>query len=158
MSDPEDLTEAISNALGAIEPLIREIARWPHVDAQAYAVVITTTTGDLLSQLIVSDHPREEWAAPFDDVARRKAALSARTGLPARAVFQDRPDLLQPGDARWFGSAVDLGRGLIVAASGGPADVDDLIARTVLELIRTPAILRAREAIQARGPAHPTLS
>jgi len=151
MSDSDRFSEAISQAFVAIEPLIRAVSQWPRVCTPAYVVVVVLA-GRTLRQLVVSDLLRDQWPAPFDDVAQGKAALTARTGLPSRVVLQDRQDLLRPGDPRWFGSALDPASGLVVAASGGPDDVDELISRTVLDLIRTPAILRAREEILARGP------
>jgi hypothetical protein len=153
--DSDRYSEAIDQALVAVEPLIQSISMWPQVCTQVYVVVIALA-GETLRQLVVSDLPRDQWPAPFDDVAQGKAALTARTGLPSRTVLQDRQDLLRPGDPRWFGSALDPASGLVVAASGGPDDVDELISRTVLDLIRTPAILRAREEIDARDSAHTT--
>lgn len=153
--DSDRYSDAIGQAFAAAEPLIRVVSKWPQVCTPAYVVVVALA-GQTLRQLVVSDLPRDQWPAPFDDVAQGKAALTARTGLPSRTVLQDRQDLLQPGDPRWFGSALDPASGLVVAASGGPDDVDELISRTVLELIRTPAILRAREEILARGPEHTT--
>lgn len=155
MWDSDRFSDAIVQAFVAIEPLIRAVSQWPRVSTPAYVVVVAR--GDqTLRQLVVSDLARDQWPAPFDVVAQGKAAMTARTGLPSRTVLQDRQDLLQPGDPRWFGSVVDSVSGLIVAASGGPDDVDELISRTVLELIRTPAILRAREEILARGPEQTT--
>ncbi len=155
MVDSDQLSDAISQALSAIEPLIRAVSTWPRVSTPVYVVVVMLA-GKTLRQLVVSDLPRDRWPAPFDEVAQAKANLTARTGLASRTVLQDRQDLLQPGDPRWFGSVIDPGTGLIVAASGGPDDVDELISRTILDLIRTPAILRAREEVLSRGPKQTT--
>jgi hypothetical protein len=146
---------AITDAFTAVEPLIRAVSQWPRVKAPVYVVVVDRP-GHPLRDLVISDLPRDQWPAPFDDVARGKAALTARTGMPSRRVLQDRLDLLEPGDPCWFGSVIDSARGLIVAASGGPEDVDEMICRTVLELITIPAVLRAREEAQRRGPDHTT--
>jgi hypothetical protein len=143
--------EAITNAFTAIEPLIRIVARWPHVVAPAYVVVVERP-GYPLRDLVISDVPRDRWPAPFDELARGKAALTARTGMPSRRVLQDRLDLLEPGDPCWFGSVIDTARGLVVAASGGPEDVDEMISQTVLDLICMPAVLRARDEALQRGP------
>jgi hypothetical protein len=151
MPSENTLSEAIDNAFNAIEPLVRAVAQWPEVNAAAYVVVVAQP-GHALRQLVVADLPKDQWPAPFDDVARGKAALTARTGMPSRTVLQNRLDLLQPGDPCWFGSAIDPASGLVVAASGGPEDMDELIAQTVLDLIRTPAVLRARDEAQRRGP------
>lgn len=145
------LDEAITNAFTAVEPLIRIVARWPHVVAPAYVVVVDLP-GHPLRDLVISDLPRDRWPAPFDELARGKAALTARTGMPSRRVLQDRLDLLEPGDPCWFGSVIDTAHGLVVAASGGPEDVDEMISRAVLDLIRIPAVLRAREEALRRGP------
>ncbi|WP_149375553.1 hypothetical protein [Mycolicibacterium sp. P9-64] len=145
------LDEAITNAFTAVEPLIRIVARWPHVVAPAYVVVVDRP-GHPLRDLVISDLPRDRWPAPFDELARGKAALTARTGMPSRRVLQDRLDLLEPGDPCWFGSVIDTAHGLVVAASGGPEDVDEMISRAVLDLIRIPAVLRAREEALRRGP------
>jgi hypothetical protein len=155
MVDSDQLSDAISQALSAVEPLIRAVSTWPRVSTSVYVVVVMLA-GKTIRQLVVSDLPRDRWPAPFDEVAQGKANLTARTGLTSRAVLQDRQDLLQPGDPRWFGSVIDPDTGLIVAASGGPDDVDELISRTILDLIRTPAVLRAREEILSRGSKHTT--
>jgi hypothetical protein len=149
------LDDAVSDAFEVVEPLIRTVAQWPHVAAPVYVVVVVRP-GHPPRDLVIADHPREEWPAPFDEVARGKAALTARTGMPSRLVLQDRLDLLEPGDPCWFGSVIDGTRGLIVAASGGPEDVDEMICRIVLDLITLPAVLRAREEAQRRGPGHTT--
>jgi hypothetical protein len=154
-ADHDAVDGAISDAFNAVEPLIRAISRWPHVAAPVYVVVVDRP-GHPLRDLVISDLPRVQWPAPFDAVARGKAALTARTRMPSRRVLQDRLDLLEPGDPCWFGSVIDSVRGLIVAASGGPEDVDEMICRTVLELITIPAVLRAREEAQRRGPDHTT--
>jgi hypothetical protein len=73
-----------------------------------------------------------------------------------RNVIPGALELRYARDPRWFGSALDPASGLVVAASGGPDDVDELISRMVLELIRVPAILHARQEILARGPEHTT--
>jgi hypothetical protein len=153
--DSDRYSDAIGQAFTAAEPFIRLVSKWPQVCTPAYVVVVLLAD-QTLGELVVSDLPRDQWPAPFADVARGKAALTARTGLPSRTVLQDRQDLLQPGDPRWFGSALEPASGLVVAASGGPEDVDELISRMVLELIRVPAILHAREEILARGPEHTT--
>jgi hypothetical protein len=99
---------------------------------------------------------KDQWPAPFADVAQGKADLIARTGLPSRTVLRTARICFNPGIPRWFGSASDSASGLVVAASGGPDDVDELFSRMVLELIRVPAILHARAEILTRGPEHTT--
>jgi len=86
--------EAITNAFTAVEPLIRVVSRWPHVAAPVYVVVVDRP-GHPLRDLVISDMPRDKWPAPFDDVVRGKAALTARTRMPSRLVLQDRLDLLR---------------------------------------------------------------
>lgn len=145
-----DFRESSVAALRAAKPLIEDVAAWPDVNAEAYAVVVFLK-GELIADMEVSALSKEQWRAPYDQLARAKAALSYRTSLPSRTVLQDRQELLEAGDPRWFGSVVLPEIGLVVAASGGPEDADEHIAATVLGLIRLPEVLRARKAVAERG-------
>jgi len=62
------------------------------------------------------DPPRSLWEYPVDQIAGDKARLTGRTGLSTRKVQFERPQLLLPGDTRYFGSWTDGTR--IVAGSG----------------------------------------
>lgn len=143
--------DATSDAFTLIEPFIKTLSHWPDVDAPVYVVVVEAPA-EPRRELVVTDLERDDWPVPFDELARAKAALTARTRLPSRAVLQDQQQLLQAGDPRWFGSAIDPVTGVLVAASGGPEDIDELIAETVLKLISVRAVLSARDQIQQRGP------
>lgn len=96
--DSDRYSDAISQAFAAAEPLIRMVSKWPQVCTPTYVVVVALA-GPTLGELVVSDLPRDQWPAPFADVAQGKAALTTRTGLPSRTVLQDRQDLLQPVSA-----------------------------------------------------------
>jgi hypothetical protein len=150
------LSDAITQAFTAVTPLIRAVSQWPRVDTPVYVVVVAQSD-EPVRELVVTELPRNHWPAPFDRVARGKARLTARTGLPSRTVLQDRQELLQPGDPLWFGSVLEPVTSLVVAASGGPEDVDELISRTLLELIRVPDVLRARAEIARRAPDRTTV-
>ncbi|MFZ2593979.1 MAG: hypothetical protein WAX38_04380 [Minisyncoccia bacterium] len=56
------------------------------------------------------------WEKPYGDIAKSKAGISLRTGLPTSLVQAERPDLLVWGDTVFYGSAV---RGGIVTAASG---------------------------------------
>jgi hypothetical protein len=56
------------------------------------------------------------WEYHYDEFARAKSRLSIRTGKDSREVILLHPELLRPGDIKWWGS---ISRGnLVIGASG----------------------------------------
>lgn len=60
--------------------------------------------------------PVREFEYPFIPIARQKAEVTWRTGMPSRVVAQTAPHLLQHGNTKHGGSVII--DGMIVAASG----------------------------------------
>lgn len=75
-------------------------------------------------------HPNNE---KYEQIAKAKAEVSLRTGLPSRKVQQDAPYLYQEGMTKWGGSVIE--NGLVVAFSGVQAVFDEAIAGTMLRWI-----------------------
>jgi len=73
-----------------------------------------------------------KWEYQYDEIARAKARLSARTGMNSREVLLLHPELLQPGDIKWWGSVVNSS--IIVAASGLESWEDEAICKVVSAL------------------------
>ncbi|RSO58820.1 hypothetical protein EA756_06445 [Acinetobacter lactucae] len=148
-----NILQSYEDIKSIIIPFVKEIMTAPNVQAEAYVIIIMEN-GKLIEQTIISDVPQEKWIAPFDELALAKAKLSERTGLPSREVIQQKQDLLQPGDTCWFGSVIDKNKNLIVAASGGPEEADELIASTILSLIELQKKLSIINQLNERGPNH----
>jgi hypothetical protein len=70
------------------------------------------------------------WEHAYNDIAINMAELSARTGLDTRVVHTVRRDLLQPGDVRYWGSAIK--NGVIVACSGAQSQFDEFFSKAIL--------------------------
>lgn len=71
------------------------------------------------------DYPR-----PYDMVARKKAAVCARTGLDNGNVHAVAPHLLTEGDIIYPQGGVNC-QGLVVATSGAPGPVDEAVSRMI---------------------------
>lgn len=71
---------------------------------------------------------------PYDKVARAKGLATIRTGYTSRKLIESYPELLQPGDTIYPGSAMD--GEIVVALSGLPADLDEQFAKTLAAMLR----------------------
>ena len=72
----------------------------------------------------------------YTDIARSKAFVTWKTGLPSSLVQQQYPYLYTEGDTIWGGSTIDAG-GLIVAFSGVQQVHDEAISETMAALVRS---------------------
>lgn len=89
------------------------------------------------------------WGDPAEKyklLARQKAEVSWRTGLPSHAVQQRAPYLLTASNTRWTGSEVR--DGLVVACSAVEYYYDQLFAETIIAACRAFS-LREMEKIAA---------
>lgn len=73
-----------------------------------------------------------EWDHDYEEIATKKAALTARTGLSSREVQLLHPELLQPGDTSFWGSVIS--GDVIVAASGVEPYIDEACAKIALAI------------------------
>jgi len=89
----------------------------------------------ILYQEIIGD--RKTWKYPYDDIARSKAYMTWRSGVPSRTIQTDEPWLYAEGDTRYVGSVV-LGRtgSLVVAASGVEDYFDEMFSLMVAAAIQ----------------------
>lgn len=70
-----------------------------------------------------------QWEHPYDQIARSKADLTWKWGIPTRELQLRMPHVLQPGDTLFGGSAcVD---GIVVGVSGVQPHFDEMIATMV---------------------------
>jgi len=88
----------------------------------------------------------ETWDGPYKDVARSKAFISWKTGLPSHRVQQEAPYLYEPGMTKWGGSAVAPG-GLVVAFSGVEWFFDQMISEIMVAAIKATCLSDMREVM-----------
>lgn len=69
------------------------------------------------------------WAHPYDRIARSKAMVTWRTGLPSHEVLALAPHLYVEGDVR-YGGSTNL-NGIVVACSGVQSHFDQMIAQWI---------------------------
>lgn len=81
----------------------------------------------------LGSQPQEDWEHPFDDIARGKARLTGRTGLPSREVQLMKPHLLRREDVRYWGSWIE--DDIIVAASGVKPWYDEAFCKMACALV-----------------------
>lgn len=76
------------------------------------------------------------WPFDYGTFARAKAYLSLKHRLPADLVIASYPYLLEPGFAKYGGSAVDPVGGLVVAFSGAAPHHDKFVSELMIAAIR----------------------
>ena len=81
---------------------------------------------------------KADWDHDYDEIARSKAFISWRTGLPTHVVQQTMRYLVSDGDTKFFGSAVL--HGLVVAASGVQPWFDEWVSYMVAATCRALCI------------------
>jgi len=94
---------------------------------------------------------RQDWPFPFDEFALAKAYVSFKHRLPADVVVSQFPYLLEPGMAKYGGSAVDPVGGLVVAFSGARVHHDKQISEMMLDAIRAVCTARMEELNELEG-------
>ncbi len=132
-------TEEVIQIICNIRPLVTAtLEQYPRPDGsprnQMHVVIILPNSADheIISLPIIG--LRENYKAPYDEVALAKAMLCKRTGMDCSRVLYDAVFPLETGDVIYQGGVyMD---GLIVATSGGPAPVDEAISRTIALLIK----------------------
>jgi hypothetical protein len=72
----------------------------------------------------------DTYEGPFDEIARAKAGLTWRTGLPTRTLVESYPHLLKPGDIRFWGSWIEAD--IIAAASGASSAHDEWVSKLLV--------------------------
>lgn len=90
-----------------------------------------------------------DWEHPYDEIARGKTRISARTGLSSREVHTMRPHLLVPGDVKYWGNAI--GPPFIVSCSGVEPWFDEAISNAVLGLCKALTQRRVERMRAADG-------
>jgi hypothetical protein len=83
----------------------------------------------------------------YKDVARSKARVSWRTGLPSHLVQQNAPFLLLKGDTKWGGSTVTP-EGLVVACSGVEWYMDQHMSEVIASAIKALCIHEMQEIMK----------
>ena len=88
------------------------------------------------------------WLYRYDEIARGKTKLSARTGMSARQVIELHPELLCPSDVKYWGNTI-VGN-IIVSCScceHGSVDtiVTDAVAAKCLSLIQAEVNLQLQD-------------
>jgi hypothetical protein len=128
-------------------PTIHELAATGVIVRRDLHIVIGTREEgylEVLAERSLGDPT--QWGYPYDQIARSKAEISARTGLSTREVQLLRPELLEEGDTKYWGSIV--GGALVVACSGVQSHFDEAISTIILATLRgllDEAVLEQRE-------------
>ena len=78
---------------------------------------------------------------PYHDIAASKCLLSARFGLPTRTLQAVYSDVIPSGETSFFGSVVY--RDVVVAVSGFKPDVDEALAKHVIQMAQAVARIRS---------------
>jgi hypothetical protein len=100
----------------------------PHLHVIVARIAEHTTNG-FLTLAEQSFGEQGDWVDNYDNIARMKTKISARTGLTSRQVQRLHPELLVYVDVMYWGNAV-LGN-LIVSCSGVQPWFDEAISNTV---------------------------
>jgi hypothetical protein len=125
--------ELCEKAWETILPAIEKAAADGTVVRRAGVVVVldpTSAEGAVLFEGRVSDEDVDR----YGEIARAKAALTRRTGLPTARVASDAPFLFTDGDIKWGGSTIR--DGLVVAFSGVQGQYDEVISEWMASAIR----------------------
>lgn len=109
----------------------------PHIHIVSLDPSVPFMVGRDLPILFEHSIGRDKWEHPYDRIARSKASISWRTGLPSREVALEKPHLLLPGDTLYWGSAVV--DGIVSAASAVEPYFDEMFARTMSSALSAAA-------------------
>ena len=86
---------------------------------------------------------KAEWKYPYAEIARSKARITLRTGMPSLYVVQCAPHLLHFSDTKYGGSAyLD---GIVVACSGVQEHFDEMFSMWIASAIKGLALERMQE-------------
>lgn len=123
-------------AIGLAEPLITHLARTGTTRRSDLFVLVglRDERGRLLIFAEKGFGDEDGWEHNYRAIARGKADITARTGLPSREVQLLRPELLRPTDVKYWGSVI--GGDVVVAVSGVQPWYDEAIATSILALVR----------------------
>ena len=142
-------TEICQQAWEIITPSLAAASKDGVTNNHAGTVIVLDpqTEEVIFSAVIDSEH---EKALMYSEIAKAKAEVSRRTGMPSSLVQTQDPDLYVEGDTNWGGSTVDEG-GLVVAFSGVQAVFDEMIAEWMASAIRAICRDQMTEVMVADG-------
>lgn len=136
--------QLLGEAVDAVTPVFKEYFRKEMIKRDELWVVVVNPVlpyGSVSSfeQAIMFEKGIGYPDPKYREVARSKAKISWRTGLPSHVVQQQAPYLLTDGDTKWGGSTVTP-EGLIVACSGVEWYMDQLMAEMIAATIKALSI------------------
>lgn len=113
------------------------------VHRQHLSIIAGNINGDVLG---IRDIGRDSgWEHPYDEIAKSKFDITARTGKPTQVIQELEPELAGfPGDTVYWGSWID--GGIIVACSGVRPWYDLAFSKCIVALIRAN-IIEKRQAM-----------
>lgn len=112
-------------------------------------VVLNAPENDrVFAQVVWGEDDASSWPVPYDDFAREKAKVTARTGMVGRTLQREAPWLYKMHDSLYAGGIIE--NGLVVAASGLQDYWDEAISWMVLDAIQ--ALCRGEMADLPPGP------
>ena len=134
---PEDAELAVTLARPTLDALIDSgIAKRPHLAICILRLDNTTNETSLLGSFEIGE--KAEWNHPYDEIAARKAKLSARTYRDTGWIVQNADQLLNESDKPMWPGGVYVCLDSVevaVGVSGVDAEIDETIARAIAVII-----------------------
>lgn len=98
-----------------------------------FYIIVGTSDGQMLHRLAIGE--RNEWTAPYSDIAESKFHLTVDHQMPTREIQLMYPELAEGhGNTYYWGSWID--GGLIVACSGVDPEWDEAFSKMIIAILR----------------------
>ncbi len=144
--------ELVQRAMMLVRPAILDLLSSGHVSRTCMHIVLLDPSNradlghDWLDAILYeesfgTDDP--DWGQKFINIARAKAQVSWRTGLPSHVVALTMPALYHPGDTKYGGSMVL--DGITASASGVQWQLDLFVSTIITAAIRSLALMKMAE-------------
>lgn len=127
-------------AIELAEPLIAHLVLEGVVNRPHLHVIVAMRDDSIshdLYQVLARKSFGQNWEHAYDEIAKGKTEISARTGLTSREAQMMYPELLVSSDIMFWGNAVSVD--LIVSCSGVQPWFDEAISKTILGLCQALA-------------------
>lgn len=144
---PQLTVETFDQAVEIFRPLITAVLGTELVRGKRSFYLVAGNRDGLASEFeILFGDTRETWEHPYDNFARTKAEVSARTGLPSDQVAKIDMDLVEEGDPEYAGGVVE--GNTVVGGSGFKDYLDKVFSQCFLHIVRgllADLVVRDRE-------------
>lgn len=154
--------EVVIDVVDALRPAIMEMMKRGHLKREDLHLVVLDpglaylignigdgSHYDIKNAILYEESFGDDWAHDYLGIARGKAKVTLRTGLPSLHVVQFAPHLLLQGDPKYGGSVIM--DGIITSASGAFSFQDLMISEMVASGIKARGIFLMQEALKDSG-------